>query len=75
MVSNAGKRIGIKKKRKIFWTYPQLFVQRLKHNIFNRKLFKLSYSCMPKMVKEERTDIRLCNSREKCVVGGKCLLQ
>ena len=56
------------------------------NKIFNRKLLKLSYSCMPntksqilshnrKMFEEERTDIKLCNCREKCVVDEKCLLQ
>ena len=56
------------------------------HKILIRKLLKLLYSCMPnmksqimshnrKMLGEERTNIKLCNFREKCVADGKCLLQ
>ena len=77
--TNIGKRFLEIVSRNFDSTHPY-------HKIFNRKLLKLSYSCMPnmksqimshnrKMLEEKRTDIKLCNCREECVVDGKCLLQ
>ena len=55
------------------------------HKIFNRKLLKISYSCMPnmksqimshnrKMLEDKVEERKQCNCRDKCMVDGNCLL-
>ena len=55
------------------------------HKIFDRKLLKISYSCMPnmksqimshnrKMLEGKVEERKQCNCRDKCMVDGNCLL-
>ena len=54
------------------------------HKIFNKKLLKISYSCMPnikskmshncKMLEDKVEERKQCNCRDKCMMDGNCLL-
>jgi len=55
------------------------------HRIFNRKLLKISYSCMPnmksqimshnrKLLEDKVEEKKQCNCKEECMVDGNCLL-
>ena len=55
------------------------------HKIFNRKLLKISYSCMPnmksqimshnrKMLVDKAEEQKQCNCKDNCMVESNCLL-